>query len=96
MKKRLLAMTLVSALCAGMLAGCGGGSSASTGSTGDSGSTASGDAYNVTVIVKHTDGHFNKVIAGLPDSSSDVERDLIVPLVFFHPRYLRQYPTSRR
>lgn len=40
------------------------GSSASTGSTGDSGSTASGDAYNVTVIVKHTDGHFNKVIAG--------------------------------
>ncbi len=57
-------MTLVSALCAGMLAGCGGGSSASTGSTGDSGSTASGDAYNVTVIVKHTDGHFNKVIAG--------------------------------
>ena len=25
---------------------------------------ASGDAYNVTVIVKHTDGHFNKVIAG--------------------------------
>ena len=57
-------MTLVSALCAGMLAGCGGGSSASTGSTGDSGSNASGDAYNVTVIVKHTDGHFNKVIAG--------------------------------
>ena len=62
MKKKLLAMTLVSALCAGMLAGCG--SSASTDSTGDSGSTASGDAYNVTVIVKHTDGHFNKVIAG--------------------------------
>ena len=55
-------MTLASALCAGMLAGCG--SSASTGSTGDSGSTASDDAYNVTVIVKHTDGHFNKVIAG--------------------------------
>ena len=44
--------------------GCGGGSSASTDSTGDSGSTASGDAYNVTVIVKHTDGHLNKVIAG--------------------------------
>lgn len=62
MKKKLLAMTLASALCAGMLAGCG--SSASTGSTGDSGSTASDDAYNVTVIVKHTDGHFNKVIAG--------------------------------
>lgn len=64
MKKKLLAMTLASALCAGMLAGCGGGSSASTDSTGDGGSAASGDAYNVTVIVKHTDGHFNKVIAG--------------------------------
>lgn len=59
-------MTLVSALCAAILTGCGGGSAAQTDTTGDSGSTASGssDAYNVTVIVKHTDGHFNKVIAG--------------------------------
>ena len=57
-------MTLVSALCASMLAGCGGGSSASTDTTDNSGSTASGDAYNVTIIVKHTDSHFNKVIAG--------------------------------
>ena len=64
MKKKLLAMTLVSALCASMLAGCGGGSSASTDTTDNSGSTASGDAYNVTIIVKHTDSHFNKVIAG--------------------------------
>ena len=30
MKKKLLAMTLASAMCVGMLAGCGGGSSAST------------------------------------------------------------------
>ena len=64
MKKKLLAMTLVSALCASKLAGCGGGSSASTDTTDNSGSTASGDAYNVTIIVKHTDSHFNKVIAG--------------------------------
>ena len=39
---------------------------------------------------------FNKVIAGLPDSPSDVERDLIVPLVFFHPRTRRQFSTSLR
>ena len=53
MKKRLLAMTLASALCAGMLAGCGGSSSASDngGSSADSGSS---DAYNISVIVKLT------------------------------------------
>ena len=39
MKKKLLAMTLASAMCVGMLAGCGGGSSASTDS-GDSGAAA--------------------------------------------------------
>ena len=38
MKKKLLAMTLASAMCVGMLAGCGGGSSASTDS-GDSGAS---------------------------------------------------------
>lgn len=54
-------MALAGVLCAGILTGCGG---ADTGSTGASSSAASGGAYNVTVIVKHTDGHFNKVIAG--------------------------------
>ena len=64
MKKKLLAMTLASAMCVGMLAGCGGGSSAST-DGGDSGAgSGSGDAYNISVIVKLTDGHFNKVMAG--------------------------------
>ena len=47
MKKKLLAMTLASAMCVGMLAGCGGGSSASTDS-GDSGASSSGDAYNIS------------------------------------------------
>ena len=60
MKKKLLAMTLASAMCVGMLAGCGGGSSAST----DGGDSGSDDAYNISVIVKLTDGHFNKVMAG--------------------------------
>ena len=55
-------MTLVGTLCTAMLAGCGG--QTSERQHGYNGSTATGDAYNVTVIVKHTDGHFNKVIAG--------------------------------
>ena len=55
-------MTLVGTLCTAMLAGCGGQTSANDKAGGDA--AATGDAYNVTVIVKHTDGHFNKVIAG--------------------------------
>lgn len=38
-------------------------------------------------------------ISGCPESSPlecHMSRNTIVPLVFFHPRYLRQYPTSRR
>lgn len=62
MKKKVLAMTLVGTLCTAMLAGCGGQTSANDKAGGDA--AATGDAYNVTVIVKHTDGHFNKVIAG--------------------------------
>ena len=62
MKKKVLAMTLVGTLCTAMLAGCGGQASANGKAGGDA--AATGDAYNVTVIVKHTDGHFNKVIAG--------------------------------
>ncbi len=61
MKKKLLAMTLASAMLASVLAGCGG----SSASTDNGGSSAdSGDAYNISVIVKLTDGHFNKVMAG--------------------------------
>ena len=81
MKKRLLAMTLASALCAGMLAGCGGSSSASDngGSSADSGSS---DAYNISVIVKLTDGHFNKVMAGAKayaDEHDNVNVDIQSP-----------------
>lgn len=60
MKKRFMGIALASAMCVGMLAGCGGGSSSSSAS----GSGSSDDAYNICVIVKLTDGHFNKVIAG--------------------------------
>lgn len=82
MKKRLLAMTLASALCAGMLAGCGGASSAST-DGGDSGAgSGSNDAYNISVIVKLTDGHFNKVMAGAKayaDEHDNVKVDIQSP-----------------
>ena len=60
-KKRFLAMTLASAMCAAMLTGCGGGSSSSGG---DSSADGGDGSYNISVIVKLTDGHFNKVIAG--------------------------------
>ena len=82
MKKKLLAMTLASAMCVGMLAGCGGGSSAST-DGGDSGAgSGSGDAYNISVIVKLTDGHFNKVMAGAKayaDEHDNVKVDIQSP-----------------
>ena len=77
MKKKLLAMTLASAMCVGMLAGCGGGSSAST----DGGDSGSDDAYNISVIVKLTDGHFNKVMAGAKayaDEHDNVKVDILL------------------
>lgn len=62
-------MVLAGALCVGMLSGCGGRTASNEG-----GSSASSDKpYHVTVIVKHTDGHFNKVIAGA--RAYDAEHD---------------------
>ena len=78
MKKKLLAMTLASAMCVSMLAG--GGSSASTDNGGSS--ADSGDAYNISVIVKLTDSHFNKVIAGAKayaDEHDNVNVDIQSP-----------------
>lgn len=79
MKKKLLAMTLASAMLASALAGCGG----SSASTDNGGSSAdSGDAYNISVIVKLTDGHFNKVMAGAKayaDEHDNVNVDIQSP-----------------
>ena len=79
MKKKLLAMTLASAMCVSMLAGCGG----SSASTDNGGSSAdSGDAYNISVIVKLTDSHFNKVMAGAKayaDEHDNVKVDIQSP-----------------
>ncbi len=67
--KKLLATLLAGSVLAGMLSGCGssGGNAATTpdptgASTADAG--ASDDAYDISVIVKLTDSHFNLVIAG--------------------------------
>lgn len=79
MKKKLLAMTLASAMLASALAGCGG----SSASTDNGGSSAdSGDAYNISVIVKLTDSHFNKVMAGAKayaDEHDNVNVDIQSP-----------------
>ncbi len=59
--KRIFAGLLAGAMCIGALAGCGGSSDGSEGS----GAAASSDGtYNVSFIVKLTDGHFSKVMAG--------------------------------
>lgn len=72
-------MTLASAMLASALAGCGG----SSASTDNGGSSAdSGDAYNISVIVKLTDGHFNKVMAGAKayaDEHDNVNVDIQSP-----------------
>lgn len=58
MKNRFLAMALVSAMCAGLLTGC------STDAPTADGAQAADGAYNIGVIVKLTDSHFQKVMAG--------------------------------
>lgn len=58
--KRLFAGLLAGAMCIGALSGCGGsGSSDGSGTASDS-----GDSYKISFILKHTDGHFLKVMAG--------------------------------
>lgn len=83
MKKKLLAMTLASAMCVSMLAGCGGGSSTGTSSNGGSSAEGgSGESYNISVIVKLTDSHFNKVMAGArayADEHDNVNVDIQSP-----------------
>ncbi len=68
MKKQILALTLAGTMMAALAAGCGSSSTASASSAAASGttsaSTTSEDAYNISMIVKHTDSHFLKVMAG--------------------------------
>lgn len=91
MKKRFLALALTGMLCAGMLAGCGGSSSAASSeaepaaaAAEESGSAgAEGDGvHHIAVVVKLTDGHFNKVIAGAKayaDEHDNVEVEILSP-----------------
>ena len=69
LKKKLLAALLASAMLTGMLSGCGssGGDTADTAAPADgstAGAAASDGAYDISVIVKLTDSHFNLVMAG--------------------------------
>lgn len=62
MKKRMMAMAMAGIMSVGMLAGCGASSGNASSGSGTAG--ASEDTYHVAVIVKLTDGHFMKVMAG--------------------------------
>ncbi len=86
MKKRFAALALTGILCAGMLAGCGGSSSsapADTGAKTEADGGAAGDSvHHIAVVVKLTDGHFNKVIAGAKayaDEHDNVEVEILSP-----------------
>ena len=77
MKNRLLAMTLAGAMCASLLTGCGGEQTAADGETASADGT-----YNIAMIVKLTDSHFNKVMAGArayADEHSNVTVDIQSP-----------------
>lgn len=83
-KKRISAMLLAGVMAVGMLAGCGGSPSDGGNSTGGSGggASASGDGYKVNFIVKLTDGHFSKVIAGAnayADEHDNVSVEILSP-----------------
>ena len=74
MIKRFIAIFLTGTLCAGLLGGCGGA---------DASAAASGaEVYKISVIVKHTDNHFNKVMAGaqaFADEHEDVQIGFLSP-----------------
>ncbi|MDO5785546.1 MAG: sugar ABC transporter substrate-binding protein [Eubacteriales bacterium] len=78
-KKRMGAMLLAGAMIVGMLAGCG---SSPDKSTAEGSGTSGSDSYNVGFIVKLTDGHFSKVIAGAEayaEEHPNVNVDILSP-----------------
>ncbi len=89
MKKRLVALAMAGVMTMGLLAGCGSSSSststaASSAGTSDAGSatSTSEDAYNISLIVKLTDGHFLKVMAGAQayaDEHDNVNLEILSP-----------------
>ncbi|MDO4617336.1 MAG: sugar ABC transporter substrate-binding protein [Lachnospiraceae bacterium] len=89
MKRRVVALTMITAMALGMMTGCGAdsssasASSSASGSSSASASSASGeDTYNISFIVKLTDGHFSKVMAGAQayaDEHDNVNVDILSP-----------------
>lgn len=68
--KRWMMRLLAGTLCMGLLTGCSGGNgggdagNANSGGNADTTGGSNGDAYSVSFIVKLTDSHFSKVMAG--------------------------------
>lgn len=76
MKKKMLAMALTGAMCASLLVGCSDAESQS------SENASSDGTYNIAMIVKLKDSHFNKVMAGAQayaDEHSNVSLDIQAP-----------------
>ncbi len=68
-RNRILAALLSAMLCVGLLAGCSSSDSSesteeSSGSESSEASSGGSGSYNICFIVKHTDEHFNRVMAG--------------------------------
>lgn len=77
MKKRMLAMVLTGTMCASLLVGCSGGTEAQ-----GSENASADDTYNIAMIVKLKDSHFNKVMAGAQayaDEHDNVSVDIQIP-----------------
>ncbi len=85
MRKRFFAMVLAGIMSASLLAGCGSSASSGSSSAGSdsaASSGASGDQYNISFIVKHTDAHFKKVMAGAKayqEEHGNVKIDFVSP-----------------
>ena len=82
MKKRMMALALAGVFGMSMMAGCGSSSSSGTEATATSTAADSGDSYNISFIVKLTDGHFSKVMAGAQayaDEHDNVNVEILSP-----------------
>ena len=75
-EEKMLAMALTGAMCASLLVGCSDAESQS------SENASSDGTYNIAMIVKLKDSHFNKVMAGAQayaDEHSNVSLDIQAP-----------------
>ena len=87
LKKKLFATLLAGTMIAGMMAGCGSSDGSAPGTPDTAGSSsadaaASDGAYDISVIVKLTDGHFTRIMAGVQayaDEHDNVNVEIVSP-----------------